>query len=299
MCGRIDLTRVNRTQVRQAASGTYEDPLWLRQGMELLPAILAGAWDTTNEMDRAVIERIDGNSSCSEIEVRLRPFLRDADPPFDLEGSVWKVRAPMDAFIHVGPLIGSEQASRLRGAMLEVFSRVEPEADPDQVVSFTKRSPAGHSEWLRDGLALTFLLFAIWSRTAGVSLGSQTGREYADSLLGDLPGLNSDPPVLEGLKSQLPLLAEAAPAPLLAALEHMLEGNGDLIRPIFEEHEDLLFPQYKHTGVLWALETIAWDPAYFRRAVLVLAGLAAIDPGVRITNTPANSLGSRRWVGRN
>ena len=54
--------------------------------------------------------------------------------------------------------------------------------------------------------------------------------------------------------------------------------------------QGFLHPTYKHTGVLWALETMAWDPEYFRRAVLALARLAAIDPGVKIGNTPANSL---------
>ncbi len=43
----------------------------------------------------------------------------------------------------------------------------------------------------------------------------------------------------------------------------MLEGDGAQIRPIFNEHEGFLHPTYKHTGVLWALETMAWDPSIF------------------------------------
>ncbi len=46
-----------------------------------------------------------------------------------------------------------------------------------------------------------------------------------------------------------------------------------------------------HTGLLWALETIAWEPAYFERAVMLLARLAAIDPGGSLANRPLNSLG--------
>ena len=132
--------------------------------------------------------------------------------------------------------------------------------------------------------------FSVWSVPAEVNLGGETGQEFANRVLNDLPGLRTDPRVLTSLKSELPLLAEAAPDPLLGALEHMLEGDGALIRPIFNEHEGFLHPTYKHTGVLWALETMAWDPEYFRRAVLALARLAAIDPGVKIGNTPANSL---------
>ena len=196
----------------------------------------------------------------------------------------------MDAFVCVGPLIDDDQAARLRAAMLEVFSAIEPEANPDEIVSFSRPNPTGYSDWLRDGLATTFLLFAVWGPTARVNLGGHSGQEWANNLLGELPGLGSDPRVLTSLKDELPLLAEAAPDPLLAALEHMLEGNSDLIRAIFNEQEGLLFPSYKHTGVLWALETIAWDPEHFRRAVLVLAGLATIAPEIRLQNTPINSL---------
>src|SRR5208282_1976585 len=124
---------------------------------------------------------------------------------FDLEGSVWKVRAPMDAFVRVGPLIDAGQAARLREAMIKVFSAIEPDTDPDDVVSFTRPNPTGYSEWLRDGLATTFLLFAVWSRTAGVNLGAQAGQKFADGLLRDLPGLNSDPRVLTSLRNELPL----------------------------------------------------------------------------------------------
>jgi hypothetical protein len=72
----------------------------------------------------------------------------------------------------------------------------------------------------------------------------------------------------------------------------MLEGNGDLIRPIFIEHQlpGWPFPVAHHTGVLWALETLAWHPVYFRRAALVLARLTAIDPGGRQGNRPFHSL---------
>jgi hypothetical protein len=196
----------------------------------------------------------------------------------------------MDAFIRIGTLIGPVEAQRLREAMLSVFGRVDPDVKPDDEVLFVTRGPTGHSEWLKDGLATTLLLFAVWSGPAEVNLGSESGQDYANRLLVDLPGLRSDPRVLTSLKNELPLLAEAAPDPLLSALEHMLEGTGELIRPIFDERKGFFSPSYNHTGVLWALETLAWDPDYFRRAVLILARLAEIAPDIRLVNTPANSL---------
>jgi hypothetical protein len=270
--------------------GSYDLPAWLQKGQELLPAILAGAWDSANSRDREIVERIAGGATCSQVEGRVRAFLRDADPPFDLEGTVWKVRAPMDAFVRVGPLIGPQEVGLLRAAMLTVFAEIEPEPDPDDIVNFSRQRTTGYSEWLREGLATTLLLFAVWSETAEVNLGGESGQDFADRTLNDLPGLRSDPRLLTSLRDQLPLLAEAAPDPLLSALEHMLEGTDDAILPIFKELPGSLHPFSKHTGVLWALETLAWDPGYFRRAVMVLARLAAIDPGGRLSNRPDDSL---------
>jgi len=162
----------------------------------------------------------------------------------------------MDAFVRVGRLIGAQDVALLREAMLKVFGQLQTEPDPDAVVSFSSPNPTGYSEWLRDGLATTLLLFAVWSMQAEINLGNETGQEFANRVLNELPGLRTDPRVWTSLKDELPLLAEAAPDPLLGALEHMLEGDGALIRPIFNEHKGFLHPTYYHTGVLWALEML-------------------------------------------
>ena len=85
-CGR-SLTAL----ARLIASGSYEDPGWVAKGQDLLPAILAGAWDTSNDLDREIVEQIATGRSYADVEMCIRAFLRDGDPPFDLEGTVWKV----------------------------------------------------------------------------------------------------------------------------------------------------------------------------------------------------------------
>jgi hypothetical protein len=44
------------------------------------------------------------------------------------------------------------------------------------------------------------------------------------------------------------------------------------------------------TGLLWALETLAWDAEYLPRVVVILGELAVRDPGGNWANRPANSL---------
>ena len=79
--------------------------------------------------------------------------------------------------------------------MLKVFSQLQSQPDPDAFVSFSSAKPEGYSEWLRDGLATTLLLFAVWSEQAEVNLGGETGQQFANRLLKDLPGLSTDPRV--------------------------------------------------------------------------------------------------------
>jgi hypothetical protein len=82
---------------------------------------------------------------------------------------------------------------------------------------------------------------------------------------------------------------EAAPDPLLKALEHLLEGDGQRLVGIFSEG-GALGPSSPHTGLLWALEMLAWDPSYLVRATQILARLARIDPGGKLANRPFRSL---------
>ena len=91
----------------------------------------------------------------------------------------------------------------------------------------------------------------------------------------------------------MPLLAEAAPDEFLDAVEAATADPA--ISPFIE-----VFRQEGSggglggwnyiTGILWALETLAWHPDYLGRATNLLGDLASIDPGGSWANRPHNSL---------
>jgi hypothetical protein len=276
---------------RQIPGGDVPPPKWLDSAAMILPAILVGAWDQNNEMDRSVLQELSQATDYYAFEKRLRPFLTVADPPVDRIGTVWAVRAPMDAFLNAGSHVGDDILGRLRAVIERVFGHIPPRPDPKAVVQLNPATLDGYSEWLRDGLATTLLQIAVWDKLAEMPI-TGSGQAFANQVVAEIPGLSADARVLASLKDQLPYLAEAAPDPLLSALESMLGGGGNLLRPIFDEIEGFIHPVSQHTGLLWALETIAWDPDYFDRAVIVLAGLAALDPGGKLANRPINSLAS-------
>jgi len=58
---------------------------------------------------------------------------------------------------------------------------------------------------------------------------------------------------------------------------------------MFKE-ECFISPRSHHTGLLWALEGLAWDPEYFNSTAIILSKLASLDPGGHLANRPLNSL---------
>lgn len=275
---------------RQIPSGTAERPEWIRHAHSLLPALLAGAWMPTNLGDKAILQLIGGTNNYETIEAPIRPLAKLRDPPIDRVGDVWSMRAPIDAFVHLAHLLGEEHLSRFADAVTEVFSKIAPIPTADEVYRPAAEREDTYSSWIREGMMATLLNMAVLHEQAGFSLSGTTPQKYVNDIVRKLPGLSSDYRLMASLQENLTLLAEAAPGPFLDALERLLEGDAVAIKPIFEEQKGLLTSHSRHSGVLWALESLAWEPEYLLRVAICLARLAAIDPGGSMSNRPINSL---------
>jgi len=258
----------------------------------LLPALLAGAWDASVDADKQILQTLAKADRYETYEATLRPALKFQDPPVDREGDVWKIRAPVDAFVNIGYLLTAADFEALAAVAKEVFSEVDPgldEPDENEPFALPTRASLKHSEWIRDGLATTLLQIAALHDEAEVKISGTTPPAFVDAIVQSLPGLAKDRRVIASLKRQLPLLMEAAPRPLLSALERLLEGKSEALLPIFQKG-GLFSRTSPHTYLLWALEALAWDPEYLSGIASVLAKLARVDPGGETTNRPINSL---------
>ena len=145
-----------------------------------------------------------------------------------------------------------------------------------------------HSTWLREGLAEGLVLLAMYGEQAGANSPGRPEdwvRETVATLLRDASGIR-----WASLQGILPLLAEASPEAVLDATEAGLEGDPPPLLFLFEEEGDPAFGRCNHSGLLWALENMAWNPAFLTRVGTILAALARLDPGGRWANRPAGSL---------
>jgi hypothetical protein len=289
ICGR-SVTVLSRLNART----TVDLPKW-RDSAELIPLVLAGGWDASNEHDCAVVAELCGKAY-DEVDADARKLSSLSDAPIDLEGSVWTVRSSKDAFILLGSMIGSASQERLRAASTKVFSEIDRTLDvPDgeKPIIQTRGSDFQHSEWLRRGLSATLLLISGLHEAAKFKTIGETPEQFVDRVLAAMPGLTADVRLLASLKSEFPKLVEAAPLPLASALEHVLEGESERWAPIiFRDSKDrgILSAFSPHTYILWALETLAWDPIYLQRVASILMTLAQFDPGGATHNRPVHSL---------
>ncbi|MDW7599183.1 hypothetical protein R1V99_01145 [Stenotrophomonas maltophilia] len=270
-----------------------KDPEWLPMVAALVPAFLAGGWSSDLEKDREVVAELAEVPRYGDIERELVKTLVMSDRPIDREEEVWQVRAAVDAFFFYQEVLTERDFDRLGEAVIKVFSHEPEKPARDQKFSLSNSGPAGYSSWLRDGLATTLLIMAAMSGKNSRKIRGQTIQQYIERLFLALPDWGKSYAPIARLGEQVALLAEAAPAPFLAALESINEGDANRIFGEANDADDAFDTgAYAHHELLWALETIAWNPRYLTRACLLLARLAALDPdpGSNHVTRPINSL---------
>lgn len=278
-----------------AHANALEAPWALSSNVKgLIPAILAGCWSEQSELDCAIISKLADTKVYEEAISRIQPFLNIEETPLRKINEMWMLTAPVDAFLQVAHLITSSHLTRFKESFQEVFGAVDPrvEMSPDDWIYIAINDPKRHSEWLRRGLSETLLLIAERGSDAKMQcfLSGENPQTYADRVVRDLPGLNNDWRVLASIRDQYSRLMEAAPRPLLESLETLLEAKPEDMKKLFVEGKSALSGGGMHTGILWGLELMAWDPDYLLRVSMILARLAQIDPGGRLSNRPINSL---------
>ncbi len=64
------------------------------------------------------------------------------------------------------------------------------------------------------------------------------------------------------MNETLPLLAEAAPIEFLRRVEQALLSDACPFDEIFAQEDSGIFGRNYMTGLLWALETLAWESDY-------------------------------------
>jgi addiction module HigA family antidote len=269
-------------------------PRWAEsaEARSLLPAMLIGAWEGTNAGDREVVAKLAGRPY-GEFEDYLVRWANESDPPVRRVGNTWLIASKEDAWTLLAEFITRDDLDAFEEVVLGVLGEVDPSFDMPE----DRRWAAGvygkslpHSGLLREGLAETLALMGARSETTSFST-TNSGQERANTVVRKLlDRANEDWRLWASLSGVLPLLAEAAPGGFLEAAEKGASGEEPVLVELFSEPGPL--GSSPHTGLLWALETLAWDPDHLGYAARLLARLAALDPypDSRFMSRPLRSL---------
>lgn len=271
-------------------------PTWARpdEARHLLAPLVVGVWHDSSEGDRAVLSRL-ADIPYQDIQRNAVRLANEPDPPLRREGDIWMIAAREDAWRLIACYLTADDLKRFEGVALDVLG----ERDPSFDLPAEKRYAASiygkvltYTGFLREGIAETLALMATLSPE--VKLGASiTGEEFARRVVGKLLHEAKEKEDLwSSLAYLLPLLAEAAPSVFLDAMDEGLAGENPPLVSMFQDgnRESVFGGSSPHTGLLWALETLAWSPAHLARTSLSLARLVRLDPGGHLVNRPMRSL---------
>ncbi|WP_426701524.1 hypothetical protein ACPPVV_00465 [Rhodanobacter sp. Col0626] len=261
---------------------------------KLAAPILCGAWRHNEPADTKVVADVAG-IPYEQVEEAVVDVLLLDDAPILRAGDLTSLSAPADIWqLSIEHrVITKLMLERFRNAALEVLGERDPAFDlpPEQrVYAGIYGKERKYSGALRRGIAEILRLIAINEQKLSYIGNGFSAQDFVDDVLRDILGLASDYQALASLDSLLPDLAEAASIPFLSALETLAAGDGALLSPIFEGSDDPMLGRAYYLGALRGLEVLAWDPTLLGRVTQILARMAELDPGGKLSNRPINSL---------
>ena len=261
----------------------------------LIPMTLIGTWDRESDADREVVRRLAGKPH-GEVERDLAELLPADDSPVWSAGALCGVASKIDALFAIKNCF----TARDLAAFLKLAEYVLSETDPALELPEDHRWAAGlfgkvrgHSSALRRGICETLVILSVHGNHLFLKGLGMNVEAKVSSLIGRL----LMPLTLEKLYSHdrdLARYAEAAPSDFLRIVETDLKQECPVVLGLLKPTQAGAFGRCPRTGLLWALECLAWkNLARVSRILGQLAGISIDDNWVQ---KPLHSLkGIYRW----
>ena len=276
-------------------------PPWAKDAevaRSLIPIALIGAWHAKSGADREVMAVL-ADRPYQEIEESVVLLLQFDDSPVWSAGKHNGVASKIDALFAINRQVTETNLAEFFWLAEYVLS----ETDPALELPEDKRWAAGlygkvrdHSAALREGICETLVILSV----------------HGNDLFQDRPGIDVEahisslihrlltPLTLDKLLSHdddLPRYAEAAPDAFIRLLEEDLQQTQPVVLGLLKPAESTpVFGRCSRTGLLWALECLAWKNLGRVSAILAQLSRTVIDDNW--VNKPIASLKAiyRSWM---
>ena len=279
---------------RLSQIGAIRTPPWSGDGptaRSLVPMTLVGTWHAGTKADREVLAALAGHDY-DEVERGVTDLLHSNDCPVWCVGEYRGVVSKVDALFAVSMRMTAKDLDDFVVLAEYVLSETDPALD----LPLDRRWAASlygklreHSGALRTGICETLVMLSVHGNALFRDrLGIDVAARVAALVRLLLTPFTSEK--LQSHDSDLPGYAEAAPDQFLKLLEGDLVSSKPVLPAVLQPARAGVFDRPSRTGILWALERLAWNPHTFPRVVRILARLSQTKIDDNWANTPIGSL---------
>ena len=258
--------------------------------------LLLNRWDGRTPGDVEIVERYVSRPY-SDVSERLEALGRD-DPPMLPFEAVWHAVSSPEAWLIAGRSLKDEELEQLAEVAVEVLAEPDPLFGLDMMTHRqAAREGVGprYSERLKQGLATSLAVLA----TAEDQVPARVRFVVEDAVRRLLELANNDASLQRWatVAPWLPLLAEAAPRLVLAAIRVSLTDGAPLASAmVSRQHKDSFEDAFGYPRavpprhLLDTLEILSWSPQYLGETAAMLARLSEIGAGDGFGRSPTSVL---------
>ena len=287
---------------RLAQAEAVKFPPWANDNVvarALIPLIFVGAWDSNAEADKAILTCLT-DGSYEDTERKIAELQAIDEPPIWSIGHLRGVVSKVDALYAARRTLTEKDLENFLFAAEVVLSEQDPALELPEDQRWTANlhgKSRDHSSALRQGLCDTLVLLAVHGNAL---IGQRLEIDLEARVSGVVRRLltPSASSTWHSQKNDLPQYAEAAPDTFLSIIEADLNSEDPQIAALFAPADTGIFGDCPRSGMLWALESLAWKPEQLVRVASILAKLCAWKIDDNWANKPMASLESifRIWM---
>ena len=257
----------------------------------MIPLVLAGTWKSDQKADREILNYL-AEESYQNIERNVAQLVSIDDAPIWSEGKYRGVVSQLDCFYAISDQITKEDLDNYFTIAEYVLSEEDPALDLEKDERWLANlydKARDHSEAIRKNICDNLIILSIHGDGLfGNRLVINVENLVSELIRKLLQGKNSK--VWQSQQNELPRYAEAAPDEFLDIMEFELKPDKPAFASLFEPVGEGLFSDCDRTGMIWALELLAWDPSRLSRVAKILAQLCRFKLEDNWVHKPINSL---------
>lgn len=279
-------------------------PDWASQeenSSSLTPFLFVGSWNADNEADQAALSLLADDTSYEALEKGCQRLAHLNDAPIWSLGHYRGLVSKVDVLFAIAGSVTKADLERFFQVAKIILSEDDPSLDlpeKERWAAAIHGKTREFSSALRDGISETVVLLAVYGNHLFKSrLGFDAEAKSAQLVRELLTPLTTR--TLEANDRDLPTYAEAAPEEFLAIIKSDLISDSPEVFGLLRPADTGFFGgNCPRTGLLWALEGLAWSPDTFMQSVLVLGHLSTVEITDNWSNKPIQSLECifRAWM---